>query len=172
MTSMPATPEPFAARNYMPPPPFSDDSSFAAPLAAHRGAIDQSNITSCPPAVVMEKITRILSEMGIVVDVENPFKLQCTRPSKQKAELAPPSAAAEFLKSLSSDSLASPPCEEVLPATPPIYGDNPSIDVGDEVKFSIELTRIEGLVGTHSLDIRRMRGNLRSYKFIYETVRE
>ena len=69
-----------------------------------------------------------------------------------------------------------------------IYGD-PSADVGDEVcshtptntrvanavlqvRFYVELTRIDRLDGTYSLDIRRLKGNLRSYKFLYDTVRE
>ena len=52
-----------------------------------------------------------------------------------------------------------------------IYGDR-SIDQGDEVRFSVELTRIEGLDDMVSLDIRRLKGNLRSYKFLYETLRE
>ncbi|KAH7089316.1 Pkinase-domain-containing protein [Auriculariales sp. MPI-PUGE-AT-0066] len=52
-----------------------------------------------------------------------------------------------------------------------IYGDR-TTDLGDEVKFSVELTRIDRLDDTLSLDIRRMKGNLRSYKFIYDTLRE
>ncbi|KIK65001.1 hypothetical protein GYMLUDRAFT_56488 [Collybiopsis luxurians FD-317 M1] len=52
----------------------------------------------------------------------------------------------------------------------PLYGDA-SEDVGDEVKFSVELTRLSGLNDTYSLDIRRLKGNLRSYKFLYDTIR-
>lgn len=62
----------------------------------------------------------------------------------------------------------------VLPSAPqhePIYGD-PSIDHGDEVRFFVELTRIDGLDDTFSIDVRRLKGRLRSYKFLYETVRE
>ena len=51
------------------------------------------------------------------------------------------------------------------------YGD-PSQDAGDEVRFSVELTRIDRLNDTYSLDIRRLKGNLRSYKFLYDTLRE
>lgn len=66
--------------------------------------------------------------------------------------------------------------EAVLAAAVPgsdktIYGDS-SQDQGDEVRFSVELTRIDRLEGTYSLDIRRLKGNLRSYKFLYDTVRE
>ncbi|KAH7925023.1 Pkinase-domain-containing protein [Leucogyrophana mollusca] len=52
-----------------------------------------------------------------------------------------------------------------------VYGDNTQ-DLGDEVRFSVELTRIDRLKDTYSLDIRRLKGNLRSYKFLYDTLRE
>ena len=52
----------------------------------------------------------------------------------------------------------------------PVYGD-PSTDAGDEVCFSVEITRLSGLNDTYSLDIRRLKGNLRSYKFLYDTLR-
>jgi protein-serine/threonine kinase len=51
------------------------------------------------------------------------------------------------------------------------YGD-PTHDAGDEVRFSVELTRLDRLNDTFSLDIRRLKGNLRSYKFLYDTLRE
>lgn len=44
-------------------------------------------------------------------------------------------------------------------------------DPGDEVRFSVEITRFDRLDGTYSLDIRRLKGNLRSYKFVYDSVR-
>ena len=53
----------------------------------------------------------------------------------------------------------------------PVYGD-PAQDTGDEVRFSVELTRVDRLEDTYSLDIRRLKGHLRSYKFLYDTVRE
>ncbi|KAG8908908.1 hypothetical protein FRB99_000011 [Tulasnella sp. 403] len=53
----------------------------------------------------------------------------------------------------------------------PIYGDR-TIDLHDEVRFSVELTRIDRLEDTFSLDIRRLKGNLRSYKFLYDNLRE
>ncbi|KAI0063320.1 Pkinase-domain-containing protein [Artomyces pyxidatus] len=53
----------------------------------------------------------------------------------------------------------------------PVYGD-PTQDQGDEVRFYVELTRLDRLNDTFSLDIRRLKGNLRSYKFLYDTLRE
>ena len=51
------------------------------------------------------------------------------------------------------------------------FGD-PSQDAGNEVRFSVELTRLDRLNDTFSLDIRRLKGNLSSYKFLYDTLRE
>ncbi|KAF9007012.1 hypothetical protein BDQ17DRAFT_1389151 [Cyathus striatus] len=52
-----------------------------------------------------------------------------------------------------------------------LYGEDKE-DVGDEVRFYVELTRIGGLNDTYSLDPRRLKGNLRSYKFLYDTLRQ
>ncbi|KAG0047690.1 hypothetical protein BGZ83_007298 [Gryganskiella cystojenkinii] len=51
----------------------------------------------------------------------------------------------------------------------PLYGEE-SIDSGEEVRFSIELCRIRNLNGIYSVDIRRMKGNLWAYKFLYHAV--
>lgn len=53
----------------------------------------------------------------------------------------------------------------------PMYGDRTE-DLSDEVRFSVELTRIDRLDDTLSLDIRRLKGNLKSYKFLYNTLRD
>jgi len=53
----------------------------------------------------------------------------------------------------------------------PIYGD-PTQDQGDEVRFYVELTKLDGLKDTYSIDIRRLKGNLRSYKFLYDCITE
>ncbi|KAL0952802.1 hypothetical protein HGRIS_007027 [Hohenbuehelia grisea] len=63
------------------------------------------------------------------------------------------------------------PSSIVQALTSTIYGDSTQ-DAGDEVRFSVELTRLDRLFDTYSLDIRRLKGNLRSYKFVYDTVRE
>ncbi|KAH9477150.1 hypothetical protein JR316_0011067 [Psilocybe cubensis] len=53
-----------------------------------------------------------------------------------------------------------------------LYGPSPASDPSHEVRFSVELTQLSGLPGTYSLDIRRLKGHLRSYKYIYDTLRE
>jgi len=51
----------------------------------------------------------------------------------------------------------------------PVYGD-PSQDQSDEVRFYVELTKLDGLKDTYSIDIRRLKGHLRSYKFLYDYI--
>lgn len=52
-----------------------------------------------------------------------------------------------------------------------LYG-SPADDSMTEVRFSVEVTQLVGLKDTYSLDIRRLKGNLKSYSFIYNTIRE
>lgn len=73
--------------------------------------------------------------------------------------------------SLAFDDETSVVVSEPLVMQEAAYGD-PSQDAGDEVRFSAELTRLDRLNDTFSLDIRRLKGNLRSYKFLYDTLRE
>lgn len=92
------------------------------------------------------------------------------------APLPSPSAPANSFEtepdSTLSDTSVPHTLPEQLPAGPePLYGDR-SVDQGDEVRFSVELTRIDRLEDTLSLDIRRLKGNLRSYKYLYDTLRE
>ena len=66
----------------------------------------------------------------------------------------------------------SPAGQAVLPGEmvpEPVYGD-PSQDQGDEVRFYVELTKLDGLKDTYSIDIRRLKGHLRSYKFLYDYI--
>jgi len=76
----------------------------------------------------------------------------------------------------SSPSLAFDDETSVIVSEPHLFSDvaygDPSQDAGDEVRFSVELTRIDRLNDTYSLDVRRLKGNLRSYKFLYDTLRE
>jgi protein-serine/threonine kinase len=68
---------------------------------------------------------------------------------------------------LNSPRMSSPP----QPYKEPIYGEH-SIDVGDEVKFTVELCRIKNLSGLHILHIKRLRGNVWSHKFLYQSIIE
>jgi protein-serine/threonine kinase len=46
------------------------------------------------------------------------------------------------------------------------------VDSGDEVKFAVELCRMKNLPGLYSLNIKRLKGGVWSFKFIYQTVLE
>ena len=51
-----------------------------------------------------------------------------------------------------------------------VYGTTPE-DSGDEIRFSVELMCVDRLDGAYSLEVRRLKGNLRSYTFVYDTLR-
>lgn len=51
----------------------------------------------------------------------------------------------------------------------PIYGDA-SIDNGDEIRFAVEVCRFQNLPGLYIIDIRRLRGNVWAYKFLYHKL--
>lgn len=89
------------------------------------------------------------------------------RQSSQVSGVAPSQASMDD----DTGAMASSPVDSQLGNHEAIYGDTTQ-DAGDEVRFSIELTRIDRLKDTYSLDIRRLKGNLRSYKFLYDTIRE
>lgn len=74
-----------------------------------------------------------------------------------------------FSSSSTAALASSPPIVMMVGET--VFGD-PSQDAGDEVRFSVELTKIDRLNDMFSLDIRRLKGNLRSYKFLYDTIRQ
>ena len=64
----------------------------------------------------------------------------------------------------SDPSLATPASEQPTLSNI-LYGDQDQDD-GGEVRFSVELTRLDGIENVYSLDIRKMKGSLNSYKFI------
>lgn len=190
-------------------------------MRLHSGLVDQSALTSRPPAEVMAEVLKVLHGMGIDVKQEADFRLRCTRVRRRKAgptiglsstsAMSPlsssgskdrglqlpstPSGGLSGLKgmllrrgsSYSSHSsilarsesdllsasasttpnlLASP---TLGPVPEPLYGEH-SIDNGDEVKFVVELCRIKNLQGLYLLSIKRLRGSVWSFKFIYQTV--
>ncbi|KAG6896058.1 hypothetical protein C0992_010591 [Termitomyces sp. T32_za158] len=271
-------------------------------LAVHRGAIDQTMITTGSPPEAMKRILSVLENMGIVVEAEHEYRYRCTRPRRHAdfedgvasvmgngyvkgvvSSARPPraletpipvrhvdlGAEEEFEKSFTNDFSSGPaddtkepsttlsrdivtksckpvhppvsaqrttpdihihlepavvtspspsqlsaqpapnaiPQENLVPPEPIIIPRKPSHllsnptslsssldsdvglihsppntksvaygprseDPGEEVRFTTELTRLENLDTTYSLDIRRLKGNLRSYKFVYDTLRE
>jgi protein-serine/threonine kinase len=45
-------------------------------------------------------------------------------------------------------------------------------DSGDEVRFSVEVTRLKNLPGLYSVDFKRIKGSVWSYKSIYQKAVE
>ncbi|KAG0151569.1 hypothetical protein CROQUDRAFT_650978 [Cronartium quercuum f. sp. fusiforme G11] len=54
----------------------------------------------------------------------------------------------------------------------PAYADDPSVDSGDDVRFTVEITRLRGLSGLYAVDIKRLKGSLWSFKYLYLQILE
>lgn len=100
----------------------------------------------------MTRVSAVLHEMGFGIQEKSSFKYRCTTAKNDQA--------AENTSPLPSPGLPNNAS----------YG-SPSDDSADEVRFSVELTKIAGLNGTYILDIRRLKGSLTRYKVIYDTIR-
>ncbi|CAO3629926.1 unnamed protein product [Mucor hiemalis] len=161
----------------------------------HQGAVDRTALTSQSPAQVIKDIARILRILGIDsrAEASNPFILKCCR-RKARAFLA-----AEALKNNEEDdhiytnesaitstsevsllapsskdgqSLSSYPSSDPMSDSrglEPIYGDA-SIDNGDEIRFAVEICRFRNLPGLYIVDIKRSKGNVWAYKFLYHKL--
>ncbi|KAJ7163481.1 hypothetical protein C8R43DRAFT_879756 [Mycena crocata] len=133
-----------------------------AAMRIHHGAVDHEMITGRRPGEVMQHMHDVLTAMGLDIHIEGDFKYRCIRPAKRG-------------RSDITNGVGSNAVRDVLPTDHPpqhsntVYGDLVE-DVG-EVRFSVELTRLDRLKDMYSLDIRRLKGNLKSYKFLYDTVR-
>ncbi|KAI9245064.1 kinase-like domain-containing protein [Sporodiniella umbellata] len=123
-----------------------EESSDDIGLQIHQGPIDRTALTSRSPQKVIQEVSRILLILGIEAvpdEGEGPFVLRCTRrkASKRKDE-----------KSLQ-----------------PIYGE-PAIDNGDEVRFIVEICRFKNLPGLFIVNVKRLKGNVWAYKFLYHKL--
>ncbi|KAM6493205.1 hypothetical protein JOM56_011339 [Amanita muscaria] len=127
-------------------------------LGIHRGALDQTLVTTEPPQRVMERIRQVLDDMGVHVQVESEFKYRCLCKRTQRKQMLETASRQDLRRVVGTELSGSQTPENV--------------DVVEEVRFSVELTRLDGLHDTFSLDVRRLRGNLRSYKSLYETLRQ
>lgn len=158
-------------------------------MRTHHGAVDQEALTSRPPAQVFNEVKQTLKSLGLEFKRDGgEYKLKCVRPKRAVIE--------KRKLSHSSNNIHRPPFrnllrrasgqhgvtttehqhEKSISATAPtsakpatIYGD-PNVDPGEEVRFSVELCKIKNLPGLYIVDMRRMRGNVWAYKFIYRTL--
>ncbi|RCI04036.1 hypothetical protein CU098_012687 [Rhizopus stolonifer] len=142
-------------------------------LRIHHGAVDQEALTSRAPAQVLVEVKQTLKSLGLEYKRDgSEFKLKCVRPKraieKRKTQIQPShlhNNGTPFRMLLRRASASQQTDDK--PAT--IYGD-PNADPGEEVRFSVELCKIKNLPGLYIVDMRRMRGNVWAYKFIYRTL--
>ncbi|CEJ02353.1 hypothetical protein RMCBS344292_16360 [Rhizopus microsporus] len=113
----------------------------------HQGPIDRTALTSRPPQQVIQEASCILRILGIEAISDNeggPFVLKCTRrkASKRKEEIG---------------------------RLQPIYGEA-CIDNGEEIRFLVEICRFKNLPGLFIVNVKRLKGNVWAYKFLYHKL--
>ncbi|KAI8997310.1 hypothetical protein BDB01DRAFT_770602 [Pilobolus umbonatus] len=135
-------------------------------LRTHHGAVDQDALTSCKPNDIITHIKTTLNTMGLEYKRDTEYKLKCSRrkrmPPQPQRKMSSGTPFRNLLRRASTHHH-----EEETEKT--IYGD-PSVDPGDEVRFSVEVCKIKNLPGLYIVDIRRMKGNVWAYKFIYHRL--
>ncbi|CAJ0763150.1 7292_t:CDS:2, partial [Entrophospora sp. SA101] len=143
-----------------------------AKLRVHNGALDQLALTERPPYEVFIVVKQTLLSMGIEIRREGEFKVKCLR-RKRKGGVPIDN---NFYSN--NDNNGNKGTSQVSESTESldvntekklIYGD-PTVDSGEEVRFSVELCRIKNLPGLYIVDIKRLKGNRWSYKFLYHTL--
>ncbi|KAI8978377.1 kinase-like domain-containing protein [Pilobolus umbonatus] len=142
-------------------------------LRLHRGTVDQDALTSRSPHEVLTNIKESLQLMGIEMKKCNDFKIKCIRHQQQQKRTRRISASTPFKILFQRDHPAQftdLPAQQHTTHTPhTMYGDQ-SIDSGEEIQFSVEISKIENLSGLYVVDIRRIRGNIWAFKFLYHTL--
>lgn len=141
-------------------------------LRLHRGAVDQDALTSKAPNEVLLTIKESLQLMGIDLKRISDFKLKCIRPMRKKKPVRTRKISTVPFKLFFSSSATPSTAAAVnkpVENSNVIYGEQ-GIDNGDEVQFSVELSKIENLPGLYVVDIKRTRGNIWAFKFLYHTL--
>jgi protein-serine/threonine kinase len=144
-------------------------------IRTHHGAVNQATVTTGVPIEIMRHVRDVLVRMYVEVQIESEYKYRCVRAKRRRRGPPAPSGIGLGLRGdpeISPSPILSPGGQAVAPGElgpEPVYGD-PSQDQGDEVRFYVELTKLDGLKDTYSIDIRRLKGNLRSYKFLYDYI--
>lgn len=147
-------------------------------LRLHRGAVDQDALTSKAPNEVLHEIKECLTLMGIDMKKCHDFKVKCMRPARRRPEK--PVARTRkntatipfklfFNNNNSSNNNVGPKTTATTSTTNIIYGEQ-GIDNGEQVQFNVELSKIENLPGLYVVDIKRTRGNIWAFKFLYHTL--
>lgn len=115
------------------------------------------------------EVKQTLKSMGLEFKRDGgEYKLKCVRPKRVQPQ-HPPNANLRMLLRRSSNTLQPERTTPAFTEKSTIYGES-SVDPGDEVRFSIELCKIKNLPGLYIVDMRRMRGNVWAYKYLYRTL--
>ncbi|KAI7868304.1 hypothetical protein BDF14DRAFT_1795207 [Spinellus fusiger] len=125
-------------------------------LRVHEGVIDRAGLTYRSPPEIIAGLGRVLKVLGIDSKAEGDYAIKCTRRKVRS------SYRTETRGAITS---------YALNGLEPIYGD-PAFDSGDEVRFTVEVCRFRNLPHLYSVDIRRLRGNVWTYKFLYHKLLE
>ena len=167
-------------------------------LSAHVGTVDPAALTTRHPDEVFAEILDVLHRMGIAVRrTRGELVVECLRPKRLNALErlfasrrqeqarqkwvkggAPAPRVSDVERGVHRLSLSGLPASHTaqsldtfaVPSTAPEYGSAASSDGGHEVRFAVGITRIPRLQGLYSVDIRRLKGNAWSYKFVYDTL--
>ena len=161
-------------------------------LSAHVGTVDPAALTTRHPDDVFAEILDVLHRMGIAVrrtrgelvveclPLERLFASRRQEQARQKWVRggAPAPRVSDVERGVHRLSLSGLPASHTaqsldafaVPSTAPEYGSAASSDGGHEVRFAVGITRIPRLQGLYSVDIRRLKGNAWSYKFVYDTL--
>lgn len=160
-------------------------------LRLHRGAVDQDALTSKAPNEVLHEIKECLSLMGIDMKKCHDFKIKCVRPARRRHPVVPDKVNANantstkgstrtrkntttipfklFFNSSNNSNNIGSKTTATTSTTHIIYGEQ-GIDNGEQVQFNVELSKIENLPGLYVVDIKRTRGNIWAFKFLYHTL--
>ncbi|KAK3805625.1 MAG: hypothetical protein J3Q66DRAFT_273933, partial [Benniella sp.] len=125
-------------------------------LKVHSGAVELSSLSNRHPAEIMFDIKKVVLRLGMEIKSDSDFKIKCVRRKRKVSATANTGLGGAIGGSGSV-------------ANEPLYGEE-AIDSGEEIRFSIELCRIKNLHELYSVDIRRMKGNLWAYKFLYHAI--
>lgn len=135
-----------------------DRISIESELRVHAGDMNRSALTSKPPMEVLLEINKILLLLGIEVENQGGYKLNCIRRSTLHYQQIDINEDDDMMNHLSTNH------QPVL--SQPIYG-HPSLDNGQEIQFSVEICRFENLSGLFSVDVQSIsQDNFSGYQFI------
>ncbi|KAI9278894.1 hypothetical protein BDA99DRAFT_405001, partial [Phascolomyces articulosus] len=128
-------------------------------IRVHHGAVDCATLTSRVPSEIINEVRQILQALGIEYKQEGHYKIKCSRRAAKTMMSSYTYNEEEERQGNISNTRQQQP----------IYGD-PSIDSGEEIRFVVEICRFRNLPGLYIVDVRRLRGNVWTYKFLYHKL--